>query len=104
VRIELSVSGGMAYFPGLNRPTTVETSALAPDETAKVEQLVATADFFALPSAAQPPSAGAADYRTYTLTITDGARSHTIQRHDPVQEPNLWALIQYVQSLGKQHP
>jgi hypothetical protein len=96
MRIELTIEGGLAPFPGLRSPIIMNGDALPPGESARLTQLVANADFFALPETASQPPPGAADYRTYTVTVTVGDRRHTVRRSDPVTERGLRALIEFL--------
>ncbi len=98
MRIQFQTEGGFAYIPGLNRPITIDTASLPPPEAARVEGLVHAANFFALPAQAGTAGAGAADYRTYTVTVEDGGQSHTVRAIDPVQDPSLRALIEHLRA------
>ena len=62
-----------------------------PRET--VLRLLNAVRFFDLPPMVVPPRAGAADYRQYTLTAEDGGRRHTVRWSDPIQEPDVRALL-----------
>jgi hypothetical protein len=98
MRISLRTSGGVGYFPGLAAPRTVDVDALGDDELRAVRQLVDDARFFELP--ARPPTLkGAADYRTYEITIEDGARRHTAVLADPIVEPALQELVERLRAL-----
>ena len=94
--IEFRTSGGVAYFPGLAAPVTIDTSDLPADRRAKLEGLVEDAHFFDQP--ADSPARGA-DYQTYTITIKDGGRAHTARVSDPVRDSAMAALIAELQAL-----
>jgi hypothetical protein len=98
MRITFQSDGGFGYFPGLNRPVTVDTSELPGDEAARIEGLVRAAGFFERPAVGRTPAPGAADHRTYTISVDDGARSHTVTATDPVEDAGLSALIGHLQA------
>jgi hypothetical protein len=98
MRITFQSDGGFGYFPGLNRPVTVDTSELPGDDAARIEGLVRAAGFFERPAESRAAPAGAADHRTYTISVDDGARSHTVTVSDPVEDPGLDALIGHLQA------
>jgi hypothetical protein len=96
MRIQWKTEGGLAYFPGLSRPVTLESSTLPEAEAAAVRRLVEAARFFDLPPTVGTPARGAADYHRYTITIEDGGQRHTVQATDPVEDPTLQALLTYL--------
>ena len=96
--IEFSTSGGVAYFPGLAAPVKFDTADLPPDRRATVERLVEEAHFFDQPADPPHPPRGA-DYQTYTITIKDGDRTHTVRLNDPITDPALASLVQELQKL-----
>jgi len=101
VRIELQTSGGIAYFPGLARPVTVDSGNLPAEQAADLERQVEAARFFDLPAVVGGPSRGAADYRQYTLTVEASGKRHTVHLTDPVSDPALQALLQAVQDQAR---
>lgn len=50
------------------------------------------------------PPAGAADYRSYLITIEDGESSHTVQVVESTGDHSLLALINYLRTLGAEGP
>jgi hypothetical protein len=98
MRIQLKIEGGLAYFPGLSKPITIDSNALPPQEADKLKQLLDAAHFFDLPPVLNAPAPGAADYRTYTITVDDDNKHHTVQMTDPVEDPNLQALLTYLKT------
>jgi hypothetical protein len=98
MQIELRTEGGIAHFPGLSRPVTLDTEKLPEQDRNQVENLVAAARFFDLPSTLSQPRAGAADYRKHTVTVTDGSQQHTVQAIDPVESPEFRDLIEYLKT------
>jgi hypothetical protein len=101
VRIQFAVDGGIAYMPVLAAPVTIDTAALAPEQATAVEQLVDRARFFTLPPRIGQLSRGAADHQTYTLSIEDGGRSHTVHITDLAAHPELAALVRALQRQVK---
>lgn len=99
MRIQYSVSGGLAYFPGLARPRTLDTDSLPQDVARDLITTVRKSDFFALPDHVGATPAGAADMQKHTLTVEDGERTHTVQISDSVPDPVLQDLLQKVDSL-----
>ncbi|MET1079799.1 MAG: protealysin inhibitor emfourin [Pseudomonas sp.] len=99
MRIELNQSGGLAFFPGLNRPLTLDLEQLDRETADRLRQLVEAADFFHLPARLECATAGRADCQTFVLSIEDGARRHRVQTSVPISEPALAALIEALQRL-----
>jgi hypothetical protein len=90
VRIALSVDGGIASFPGLRRPVTLDCDALPAERAARLRTLVERARFFTV----RPPGPPAgADQRTYTVEIDDGRQCRTLRVPEPVVDDDLRALI-----------
>jgi hypothetical protein len=98
MRVHLQVSGGVGFFPGLATPRTVNVDELPETDQQSLRAVVDASQFFSLPPRiAAPP--GAADYRTYQITIEDGARHHTVSVAEPVTSAPLQQLVQVVRSL-----
>jgi hypothetical protein len=83
LQITFKTTGGIAYFPGLSAPKTIDVSALDADRQQQIRDLLGAVRFFELPSRAQAKR-GAADYQTHTITVTDRDRQHTVEVTDPV--------------------
>jgi hypothetical protein len=98
MQVQLQMEGGFAYLPGLNKPITIGSETLSTQEIDKLKQLLDAAHFFDQPSVIGAPRPGAADYRRYTITVNDGSRHHTVQMTDPIQDPNLQALLTYLKT------
>ncbi len=98
MRVQFATEGGVAFFPGLSKPTVIDSADLPEDDAAKLRQLIDSARFFDLPEASRALPKGAADYRQYTITVEDGKRRHTVRLTDPVENPNLQALIDFLRS------
>jgi hypothetical protein len=67
LRIQFSTEGGIAYFPGLSQPVTIDSEALSQQQGAELKRLVEAAHFFDLPANVGRPAPGAADYRQYNV-------------------------------------
>jgi hypothetical protein len=98
--IHFQIDGGIAYFPGLSKPMTVDTASLPPAEAAKLEDLVRAAGFFTLPSRIGGTT-GAADVRTYTISVEHAGQSHTVKAVEPVADPSLQSLIDALAALRR---
>ena len=97
MRVELQTDGGVAYFPGLNKPIVVDSGELPNQQAARLQQLIDTARFFELPAASRSLPKGAVDMRCYTITVEDGRRRRTVRLNDPVEDRHLQALIEFLQ-------
>ena len=97
VQITFKTSGGIAYFPGLAAGKTVDVETLPQDRQVEIRRLLESTKFFDLPArtAAKP---GAADYQTYTISVSDGDRHKTVAINDPVP-PELASLVEVLREL-----
>jgi hypothetical protein len=93
VSVQLDVDGGFAYIPGLQQSFQGDSTTLEAGELAKLRALLVKAGFFSRPAEPTASAAGAADTRSYTVTVTEGGRSHTIHVTEPIQDPELRALV-----------
>ncbi len=98
MRIQFKMEGGIAYFPGLSKPITIDSDQLPKQESDELKRLVNATRFFDLPIAMGLPSPGAADYRQYTITIQDEGKQHTVHLTDLIEDPNLQALLAYLRA------
>jgi Emfourin len=101
MRIEFTQTGGIGYFPGLNKPVTVEVDHLDKEEAEELKRLIEAARFFELPAAVGSPARGAADYQYYILTVEDGGRRHTVRVLVPVEDRVLDDLVRTIQKHVK---
>jgi hypothetical protein len=92
------MEGGIAYFPGLSKPMIIDSAELPEQEANELKRLVNAAHFFDLPAVIGSPPRGAADYRQYTITIEDDRKQHTVRLTDPIEDPNLEALLTYLKT------
>ena len=97
MRIAFSMDGGIASFPGLRRPLTLDCDALPPEQGARLRELVDQARFF---TAAAGTARGSPDARTYTLEIDDGKQCRTLRLTEPVADASLRALIAAIRECG----
>ncbi|MGH8059483.1 MAG: protealysin inhibitor emfourin [Candidatus Entotheonellia bacterium] len=101
MRIEFKMEGGIAHFPGLSRPVTIDSDTLPGPEADTLRRLVDAAHVFDLPAVAGTPAPGAADYYRYTVTIEDEGRRHTVQATEPVEDPALRELLGFLRSKAR---
>ena len=80
--------------------TTIDTQSLAAEQASELKQLVASSGFFSLPPTI--PSSGGADQFTYTVTIDDQGRQHTVIVKDGSIPPALQPLLQRLTGLARQ--
>jgi len=95
--VRFARSGG---FGGMRVSRAVDTGTLTPGEAKNVTALVESASFFSLPETFPRPSKGA-DFFTYTITVEDGGRNHTIEVCEPAAPPTLIPLIRYLAKRGE---
>jgi hypothetical protein len=100
MRVQFKTEGGFAYLPGLSQPVTIETAGLSPEEAGKLERLVEAAGFFELPATSDQPRGGA-DFRTYTISISSPGRGHTVRVVEPVENPQLQELVDYLSEKAR---
>jgi hypothetical protein len=99
--IQFESEGGFGYFPGLSRPLRIDTSKLAPEQAKHLEELVDHAEFFDQPSRLSAPHPGAADFRSYTITVEDGDRTHTVKTDDITENAELQPLVDYLRAAQR---
>ena len=101
MRITFQSQGGIAFFPGLNRPVVIDTAQLSAEERSNLEGLVQSTSFFALPASVGKRRRGAADVREYTLRIEDETRDYTVHVTEPFDHPELEQLIMELRSHAR---
>jgi len=89
MKIHLVRTGG---FGGIRREVRIETRSLPTADREPLERLVGAAGFFTLPGSYPRPARGA-DFFTYSVTIEDGERRHTIEVAQPSLPESLRPLI-----------
>jgi hypothetical protein len=96
MQIEYLVEGGLAYFPGLAKPTVFDSESLPAEANEELTQLIAASGFFDLPSQFGSFPKGGADMRTHIITVKDGSRSHTVRLMEPVEDESVKALLKAI--------
>jgi hypothetical protein len=91
MKIEFSVEGGIAHFPGLAKPVTIDAARLPAPHVARLRKLVDGARFFDVAAAA--PSPHARDAQCYTIAIDDGARQRTVTVSEPIANAAMRDLV-----------
>ena len=76
----------------MRREIRIETLFLSREEREPLDGLVRDAGFFTLPEKFPRPARGA-DYFTYTITVDDGRRRHTIEVSQPSLPEGLRPLV-----------
>jgi hypothetical protein len=98
VVVNFESGGGFAHFPGLSRPVRIDTTELAPAQADQLKGLVERARFFEQPAEVGGPPPAAADLRSYTITVQDGDRTHTVKTSDALEDPALRDLIEHLRA------
>ena len=101
MRITFQSQGGIAFFPGLNQPVVIDTAQLPAEERSKLEGLVQSTRFFALPASVGTRPRGAADVREYTLRVEDERADSTVHVTEPFDHPELEQLITELRSHAR---
>ena len=101
MRVIFQTEGGIAHFPGLSRPVTIETEQMPEPAAAELRELMGAARLLDRPAHIGKPAAGAADYRQYTITVEAQHRRYTIRLSDPVEDPDLQRLLRFLQDQAK---
>jgi hypothetical protein len=101
MRIEFSMEGGIAHFPGLSRPVVIADDDLSGEERAELTRALEEVRFFEQPPDVGTPPPGAADYRRYTIRVEDGDRRHTVRLTDPVEDAALQRLLRFLQTKAR---
>lgn len=100
MRIDFKIEGGLAYFPGLNKPFTIDSHALPGAEAKQLEALVAKARLFERPNASSAARSmartRAADVQRYMITVGEDGRQRTLQFVDPITDPDVQALVDFL--------
>jgi hypothetical protein len=101
MRVQFQSAGGLAFFPGLHQPISLDVDALPASDADRLRQLVRAARFFDLPARLGTPPGGAADMREYTITIEDGGRRHTVRVAEPMTDATLQELVDALQAQAR---
>ena len=102
MRIEYKRDGGFAAIPGLSKPFVLDSTDLAPAKAREMTTLVGACHFFDLPTV--PPAAppGAADHTSIKLTVIEGKRRRTVTLRDPIADPAVQALVEFVEDARRE--
>lgn len=98
MQISLKVDGGFVAMPQLSKTQSLNTEEIDPQLAHELESIVEASDFFGLPSRSAPGNPQAADLFTYTVTVQDQDRTHTVTLSDPVSDERLSRLIEILQN------
>jgi hypothetical protein len=99
MRVTFEMEGGLVYLAP-SGPLVIDTDDLPAEEANELERLIEAAGFFGLPETSPPP-AGAADYFEYTISVTSPERSHTVHLTDPIEDPDVQALVEYLEAKAR---
>ncbi len=95
MHVRLMISGGLVYSGGIAHPLVLDSESLSNPEAERLRALVADAHFFQLP-AKDPALLPRPDTRSYDLTIEDHGKTQSVRLIDPVEEPHLHALLEFI--------
>jgi hypothetical protein len=101
MKITFETSGGFAALPAPGQPVTIDTARIDPQVADDLETCVRESRFFDLPATIDTTQKGAADYFTYTITVQDGPRLHTVQLTEPITDAVLDRLVSGLQRLAR---
>jgi hypothetical protein len=101
MRVIFQTEGGIAHFPGLSRPVTIETDQLPERDATELRELMGAARLLDRPAQMGKGARGAADYRQYTITVEAQGRRYTVRLTDPVEDPDLQRLLRFLQEQAK---
>jgi hypothetical protein len=102
MKIAFKTDGGFAYLPALSRPVVIDTTQIDTQLGSTLESLVHESGFFERGEETSAVSRGAADLKTYTITVEEGLRTHTIRVTDPITDMNLHRLVSHLRDMA--HP
>jgi len=91
MRIDFAIEGGLAAFPGLAKPVTIDCDALTATDRTRLHDLVRRSGFFALSAA--PRATDVPDARCYTIAVDDGARRKRVTVSEPIESAPLRELV-----------
>ncbi|MGH9177172.1 MAG: protealysin inhibitor emfourin [Acidimicrobiales bacterium] len=95
-RVNFQRSGG---FGGVTLSKDIDTSELAEDEAAELEQLLDRVDFTADP--APQPRGGGADRFQYDLTVERGGERYQLTCGEAQLTPELKELVDRLQAMAR---
>jgi hypothetical protein len=95
MHVRLMISGGLVYSAGLAHPLTLESERLPPSEEQTLRRLLADAHFWKLPPK-DPAAAPPLGTLSYDLTVEESGKTQSVRLIDPVEEPHLHALLEFI--------
>ena len=101
MRVTFQTEGGIAHFPGLSRPVTIETDQLPEQEATELRELMDAAQLLDRPAHVGKAGRGAADYRQHTITVEAQNRRYTVRVSEPIEDPDLQRLLRFLQDKAK---
>ena len=101
MRVTFQTEGGIAHFPGLSRPVTIETDQMPEGKAAELRELVGAARLPDRPAHMGRAAPGAADHRQYTITVEADNRQYTVRMTEPIEDPALQRLLRFLQDQAK---
>lgn len=102
MQIEFATEGGIAYFPGLSQPVTIDLDLLSDEERVQLQELLGTTNFFDLPSQMGVPGTRGADRQTYTIRIDGGETQHMVRLSEPIEDEGLQELVTLLQRKAQE--
>jgi hypothetical protein len=82
---------------------TLDSSSLDTADRAVLERLLQESRFTSLPPQVGAAPPGAADYRTFEITVEDQDRVHTVRAVEPIGDPALQRLVNFLEQHGRVH-
>ncbi len=104
MRVQFATEGGVAYFPGMSKPVTIDTEKLCSEDARELRRLVEAAHFFDLPAKGSPPPKGSADYYSYVITVSEKGRQHTIRITEFEKDTALQNLLNFLNTKRETPP
>ena len=99
MRVELTIDGGFAAIPGLARPMVADDADLAAADARELRRLCRAALATPTGSAAARPGP-MPDARRYRLAIEVDGATQLLVATDPIGQPALAELIDFVRARG----
>jgi hypothetical protein len=96
MHIIFKISGGIAFFPNLNKPFTIDTDKLPIEKTQDLISLIQETGFFNLPKQIGNIPRRGADMQSYTIEVENEGKVHNVQLFEPVENSKLIELIDYL--------
>ena len=91
MRIDFRIDGGLAAFPGLAKPVSIDCAALPANDAARLGELRPQGGF--LRGAAVARRAPMPDARAYTIAIDDGLQCRTLTFAEPIADASMRELV-----------